>query len=151
MDFLLPALLSSSLEGLIPKSQGCPRHSMGSGCWGWPGEVLLLGWTHLSSGNGDRAPGEPRELCSFPSLPAWMGLKQQGNDPCSPGIPSSCALMSQQHSPPCTTAALQLGLKKHFCSSGLEPKIPLGVTHINVSRTAPAKQKGFFFVFLLPF
>lgn len=40
-----------------------------------PGEVLVLGCTHLSIGSRAQASGEPRELGSFPSLPAWAGLR----------------------------------------------------------------------------
>lgn len=90
----------------------------------------------------------PLEVCSFPRLPAWTGFKlatSSKNDPSSWYIPASACFNEQAGHPPCyRMAILQLGLKKHFCFPGLEPKIPLGVTHINVSRTISAKYKVLF-------
>lgn len=48
-------------------------------------------------------------------------------------------LMMSRTAPCYGIAALQLILKKHFRFPGLEPEIALGVTHIRVSRTPPAK------------
>lgn len=113
-----------------------------------PGEVLVSGM-HTPE-RRERGPGNTgaSQLPLAASLDGIQASREMIPAPEASHLP--WVLMSQQDSPRGRTAALQLGLKKHFCSSGLEPKVPLGVTHIHVSRTTPAKQKVLSFFFFLP-
>lgn len=78
-----------------------------------PGEVLVWGCTHLSTGGFAVSPG-----CQS----GWDS-EQKGNDPCSPGIPFSVGFNEPAGQPLLQNSSLTVGFKEAFFAPlDLSPK-----------------------------
>lgn len=116
---LPPALQPFSAAALKASSQNCRAvHGVSGLCVlrlvvRMPGEVLVWGCTHLSTGGFAASPG-----CQS----GWDS-EQKGNDPCSPGIPSPVGFNEPAGQPLLQNSSLTVGFKEAlFAPLDLSPK-----------------------------